>query len=72
MVHEVRAGAGFLAGVQVVDEVRGDDVAQECVRRGVLTRTIHANTLQICPPFVTTEDEVQLVATTVADALDTF
>ncbi|MDR6117318.1 adenosylmethionine-8-amino-7-oxononanoate aminotransferase [Aeromicrobium sp. SORGH_AS981] len=72
LVHEVRAGAGFLAGVQVVDEVRGDDVAQECVRRGVLTRTIHANTLQICPPFVTTEDEVQLVARTVADALDTF
>lgn len=72
LVTEVRAGAGFLAGVQIVDDVKGDTVAFECVRRGVLTRTIHANTLQICPPFVVTEDEVRLIAGTIADALDTI
>jgi hypothetical protein len=28
--------------------------------------------LQICPPFVTTEDELDLIATTVALALDAY
>lgn len=72
LVEEVRSGSAFLAGIQIVADVKGDDVAFECVRRGVLTRTIHANTLQICPPFVTTEAEVELIATTIADALDSI
>jgi adenosylmethionine-8-amino-7-oxononanoate aminotransferase len=38
----------------------------------VLIRTIHDNTLQICPPFVTTEDEISLIAETVTRALDTY
>lgn len=72
LVEEVRSGSAFLAGIQIVTDVKGDDVAFECVRRGVLTRTIHANTLQICPPFVATETEVELIATTIADALDSI
>lgn len=72
LVEEVRSGSAFLAGIQIVADVKGDDVAFECVRRGVLTRTIHANTLQICPPFVATEAEVELIATTIADALDSI
>lgn len=72
LVAEVRSGSAFLAGIQIVPDVKGDDVAFECVRRGVLTRTIHANTLQICPPFVATEAEVELIATTIAEALDSI
>ncbi len=47
-----------MAGIHLRDDVSGDAVAEACTDAGVLIRTIHDNTLQICPPFVTTEDEV--------------
>ena len=49
-----------------------DAVAEACTDAGVLIRTIHDNTLQISPPFVTTEDEVALIALTIAQALDAY
>jgi adenosylmethionine-8-amino-7-oxononanoate aminotransferase len=72
LVAKVRAGAAFMAGVQLRDDVSGDAVAEACTDAGVLIRTIHNNTLQICPPFVTTEDEITLIAQTIARALDTY
>ena len=72
LVADVRAGAAFMAGIQIRDDVSGDAVAEACTEAGVLIRTIHDNTLQICPPFVTSEDEVALIAQTVADALDAY
>ena len=72
LVAEVRAGAAFMAGVQLRDDVSGDAVAERCTDAGVLIRTIHNNTLQICPPFVTTDDEVVLIAETIAEALDAY
>jgi adenosylmethionine-8-amino-7-oxononanoate aminotransferase len=72
LVAEVRAGAAFMAGVQLRVDVSGDAVAEACTEAGVLIRTIHDNTLQICPPFVTTEDEVALIAATITDALDAY
>jgi adenosylmethionine-8-amino-7-oxononanoate aminotransferase len=72
LVAEVRAGAAFMAGVQLRADVSGDAVAEACTEAGVLIRTIHDNTLQICPPFVTTEDEVALIAATITDALDAY
>ena len=72
LVAEVRAGAAFMAGVQLRDDVSGNAVAEACTDAGVLIRTIHNNTLQICPPFVTTEDEIALIAQTIARALDTY
>lgn len=72
LVDEVRAGAGFLAGVRLRDGVVGDRVAEACTDAGVLIRTIHDNTLQICPPFVCTEAEVALIASTITGALDTY
>jgi adenosylmethionine-8-amino-7-oxononanoate aminotransferase len=71
-VAEVRAGAAFMAGVQLRADVSGDAVAEACTDAGVLIRTIHDNTLQICPPFVTTEDEVALIAETIVEALDAY
>lgn len=70
LVAEVRAGAGFMAGIQLVEQVSGEAVAEACTDAGVLIRTIHANTLQVCPPFVTTEDEIALIAATITTALD--
>ena len=72
LVAEVRAGAAFMAGVQLRPDVSGDAVAEACTDAGVLIRTIHGNTLQICPPFVTTEDEISLIAETITRALDTY
>jgi adenosylmethionine-8-amino-7-oxononanoate aminotransferase len=70
LVAEVRAGHGFMAGIQLVEGAAGDAVAEACTDAGVLIRTIYNNTLQICPPFVTTEDEVGLIAETITTALD--
>lgn len=58
--------------MQLRDDVSGDAVAEACTDAGVLIRTIHNNTLQICPPFVTTEDEIALIAQTITRALDTY
>ena len=68
----MRAGAAFMAGVQLRPDVSGDAIAEACTEEGVLIRTIHANTLQVCPPFVTTEDEICLIATVIANALDAW
>jgi adenosylmethionine-8-amino-7-oxononanoate aminotransferase len=72
LVTEVRSGAAFMAGVQLRGDVSGDAVAEACTDADVLIRTIHNNTLQICPPFVTTEDEITLIAQAIARALDTY
>ena len=72
LVAEVRAADAFMAGVQLREDVAGDQVAEACTDGGVLIRTIHNNTLQICPPFVTTEDEISLIAEAITRALDTY
>jgi len=70
LVAEVRSGDAFMAGIQLRQDVAGDAVAGACTDAGVLIRTIHNNTLQICPPFVTTEDEIALIAEVITEALD--
>jgi len=72
LVAEVRAGDAFMAGIQLRAEVSGDAVARACTDAGVLIRTIHNNTLQICPPFVATEDEISLIAETITRVLETY
>jgi putrescine aminotransferase len=64
-VVEVRS-AGLVAGVEV------EDVERVLVRLrglGVLTRAVGGHSLQICPPFVITEDEIALLAERIAAAL---
>lgn len=70
LVEEVRSGAGLLAGVQLRPEVDADQVARACLDHDVLLRAITANTLQICPPFVCTDDEIRLIATAVERSLE--
>jgi adenosylmethionine-8-amino-7-oxononanoate aminotransferase len=72
LVEEVRSGAGFMSGIHLHDGVNGDAIAEACTDAGVLIRVIHDNTLQICPPFVTTDAEVELIAGTITQALDAY
>lgn len=72
LVEEVRSGAGFMAGIHLHEGVNGDAIAEACTDAGVLIRVIHDNTLQICPPFVTTDAEVKLIAGTITQALDAY
>jgi putrescine---pyruvate transaminase len=69
-VREVRAGVGLLAGIQLEDERRMADVLERCYSAGILTRALPGGTLQVSPPFITTEDELERLATVVVDALD--
>ena len=72
LVVDVRAGAGFLAGVQLRAEVDADPIIDACVKSGVLIRTIHDNTLQICPPFVCTDDDVAQIVDAIDVALASY
>ena len=62
---EVRS-AGLVAGVQVED-VEG--VVVRLREQGVLTRVVGGHSLQICPPFVITENEVELLVDCVNEAI---
>jgi adenosylmethionine-8-amino-7-oxononanoate aminotransferase len=68
LVVDVRAGDAFMAGVQLCPDFSGEAVAEACTDAGLLIRTIHNNTLQICSPFVTTDDEISLISETITRA----
>jgi adenosylmethionine-8-amino-7-oxononanoate aminotransferase len=70
LVDEVRSGIGLLAGIGLVAQAPGEAVARWCVEHGVLIRVITNNTLQISPPFIVTESELELIAQTIGQALD--
>jgi adenosylmethionine-8-amino-7-oxononanoate aminotransferase len=72
LVVDVRAGAGFMAGVQLRAEVDADPIIDACAESGVLIRTIHDNTLQICPPFVCTDDDVAQIVDAIDGALTSY
>ena len=61
-VTDVRV-AGFLGGVTLRDDVRADVVADKLIDVGFVSRPLRGNTLQLSPPFITTDDElIQFVA----------
>ena len=62
---EVRT-AGLVAGVQVEEVER---VVLRLRELGVLTRTIGGHSLQLCPPFVIGEDELDLLVEQIAAAI---
>jgi len=62
---EVRS-AGLVAGVQVEEVER---VIVRLRELGVLTRAVGGNSLQICPPFVITEGEIDLLVERIAAAI---
>jgi adenosylmethionine-8-amino-7-oxononanoate aminotransferase len=69
-VREVRGGVGLIAGVQCHDPAVAERVAARCLDNGVLVRVITNGTLQVSPPFVIDEGEIETIAATIAEALD--
>lgn len=74
-VHEVRAGVGLLAAVQLdptwlsQDPNAGARLVREVRERGVLTRLLADGALQVSPPFITSRDQFQQMASAFDDAL---
>ena len=74
-VSEVRAGLGLLAAVEIDPQLRAADPAfvdrlvQSCRVRGVLTRALAGRALQISPPYVIEQHQLQRIADTISDAL---
>jgi adenosylmethionine-8-amino-7-oxononanoate aminotransferase len=62
---EVRS-AGLVAAVQTADVER---VVVRLRELGVLTRVVGGHSLQICPPFVITEDELELLVDRIEEAV---
>ena len=70
LVREVRTGAGLLAGIELVTADIAETVAATCLEHGVLARVLARGTLQISPPFVVTEADLDFLTASLAYALD--
>ncbi len=69
-VAEVRAGVGLLGAVEVGDWSKLQAVIDAAYERGVLVRGIRGVALQISPPFVITEEELETTGRVLGEALD--
>jgi adenosylmethionine-8-amino-7-oxononanoate aminotransferase len=76
LVSEVRAGLGLMAAVEIDEGSRSEDptlvprIVGAAREHGVLTRALRGTALQVSPPFVITEQELERVAQGFAAALD--
>lgn len=68
-VVETRIG-GFLGGIQLDERVNAEAVTDEVIELGFITRPLRANTIQISPPFITTEQELTDLVSAVRTVLD--
>jgi adenosylmethionine-8-amino-7-oxononanoate aminotransferase len=75
LVSEVRAGLGLLAAIEIDPGVRGSDpgiverIVHACRDQGVLTRGLAGRALQISPPYVITQAQLESMAAGMAAAL---
>ena len=70
LVSEVRAGAGVLAAVQLADPSLQPAAVLAARHAGVLTRGLVGGSLQVSPPLVVTDGEVDRIADGLRAALD--
>jgi putrescine---pyruvate transaminase len=70
LVVEVRTGVGLLGGVELADPSKLLRVIEEARARGVLVRGLRGVALQISPPFVITEDELETLGRVLGESLD--
>ncbi|MEB8342926.1 aminotransferase family protein [Streptomyces endophyticus] len=61
--------AGLLGGVALVDDINAEAVTDELVEHGFVTRPLRGNTVQISPPFITTDDELRGLVAAIAAVL---
>jgi adenosylmethionine-8-amino-7-oxononanoate aminotransferase len=72
LVETVRTGPSLLAGVQMRADVPGEKLARSCIEAGVLFRVITNNTVQISPPFIVEPGDLERIASTLQQALDSL
>jgi putrescine---pyruvate transaminase len=76
LVAEVRTGTGLLTAVEIAAEARAADpglgarLVAAARERGVITRLLRGVALQVSPPFVITEAEIEQIAEVFAAVLD--
>ncbi len=77
LVSEVRAGLGLLAAIEFDPDARAADpglvdrIVHVCRDHGVLTRGLAGRALQISPPYVITDAQLQAMAAGMAAAIET-
>ncbi|MBB6627534.1 aspartate aminotransferase family protein [Nocardioides sp. KIGAM211] len=51
--------AGLMAGVALRDDLSAEAITDALVSDGFITRPLRGNTIQLSPPFITTDDELR-------------
>ena len=68
-VTSTRVG-GFLGGIELSSDVSAERVTDQIIEHGFITRPLRGNTVQISPPFITTDQEVRDLVSAVRTVLD--
>jgi adenosylmethionine-8-amino-7-oxononanoate aminotransferase len=69
LVTETRVG-GFLGGVSLAETVNAEAVTDQILELGFITRPLNGNTVQLSPPFITTEQELDDLVGALRTVLD--
>lgn len=69
LVTETRVG-GFLGGIVLDEQISADRVTESLVDYGVIARPLRGNTVQLSPPFVATDAEIEQVFSAIRAVLD--
>lgn len=64
-VTDVRV-AGLLGGVSLTDDIKAETITDALLELGFISRPLRGNTLQLSPPFITTDEELSAFV----DAID--
>jgi adenosylmethionine-8-amino-7-oxononanoate aminotransferase len=58
-----------MGGVSLVDDLDATVVTDALIDRGFVVRPLRGNTIQISPPFITTDEEVRILIEAIDDTL---
>jgi adenosylmethionine-8-amino-7-oxononanoate aminotransferase len=61
--------AGLLGGITLADHLSAEAVTDDLIERGFITRPLRGNTVQISPPFITTDDELRQLVVALEDVV---
>jgi adenosylmethionine-8-amino-7-oxononanoate aminotransferase len=58
-----------MAGIQLISPELAESVAARCLEQGIITRVITNGTLQLSPPFIATDAEIELCVEVIRSSL---
>jgi adenosylmethionine-8-amino-7-oxononanoate aminotransferase len=61
-----------MGGITLADDVDAVTVSDEVIELGFICRPLRGNTLQISPPFISTEEEVNALVDAIGTVLHGF